>query len=209
MLAHRALVFRSFAAALAGLAALAALTAVRCGSPCHRPDAPAPLVSPDPPPAGSALVHVHVKPRPGCETAVAASRRTRLFSPLPPGTHDGRERWLDVEMPAADVDLLVRTLSGYDIGIEEAFVPPVTTLASVARATRADDDSCPIATPSFESYQGYLGAAPHGIDAPAAWRRGARGQGVWFADIEGNWNPAHEDLPGDRIIHAGGSLISD
>src|ERR1041384_5823176 len=174
MLAHRALVFRSFAAALAGLAALAALTAGRCGAPCpppaappappppgppprrapapraaprppargappsHRPAAPAPLVSPDPPPAGSALVHVHVKPRPGFEIAVAGSRITPLFSHLPPGTHDGRERWLDVEMPAADVDLLVRTLSGYDIGIEEAFVPPVTTLASVARATRAD-----------------------------------------------------------------------
>ena len=72
-----------------------------------------------------------------------------------------------------------------------------------------DGASCPIATPSFESYQGYLGAAPQGIDAPAAWRRGVRGGGVWFADIEGGWNARHEDLPGDRITHAGGTPIRD
>jgi serine protease len=72
-----------------------------------------------------------------------------------------------------------------------------------------EDDSCPISTPSFESYQGYLGPAPHGIDAPAAWRRGARGQGEWFADVEGGWNPQHEDLPGDRITHAGGTQFRD
>src|SRR5262249_27582256 len=73
----------------------------------------------------------------------------------------------------------------------------------------AAEDSCPIKTPSFESYQGYLGPAPEGIDAPAAWRRGIRGAGVWFADIEGAWNSAHEDLPGDRIQHAGGVVIGD
>lgn len=72
-----------------------------------------------------------------------------------------------------------------------------------------DGESCPITTPSFESYQGYLGPAPHGIDAPAAWRRGHRGAGVWFADIEGGWNAAHEDLPGDRIRHVAGTPIRD
>src|SRR4029077_14290406 len=55
-----------------------------------------------------------------------------------------------------------------------------------------------------ESYQGYVGPAPGGIDAPAAWRRGVLGGGIWFADIEGGWNAKHEDLPGDRITHLGG-----
>ncbi|HUS33574.1 MAG TPA: S8 family peptidase, partial [Kofleriaceae bacterium] len=76
--------------------------------------------------------------------------------------------------------------------------------------SRDDDDegpSCPITTPSYEHYQGYIGPAPQGIDAPAAWRRGVRGQGVWFADVEGGWNARHEDLPGDRITHAGGEYI--
>jgi subtilisin family serine protease len=76
-------------------------------------------------------------------------------------------------------------------------------------AARTDDDSCPIHTPSFESHQGYLGPAPFGIDAPAAWRRGVLGQGVWFADIEGGWNNNHEDLPGDRITHVAGEPIND
>jgi hypothetical protein len=79
----------------------------------------------------------------------------------------------------------------------------------IAVPTRDDGESCPIHTPSFESYQGYLGPAPGGIDAPAAWRRGFRGQGVWFADIEGGWNAKHEDLPGDRITHVAGEEIKD
>ena len=68
---------------------------------------------------------------------------------------------------------------------------------------------CPITTPSYEEYQGYVGPAPQGIDAPAAWRRGVRGQGVWFADVEGGWNARHEDLPGDRITHVAGQRIND
>ena len=83
--------------------------------------------------------------------------------------------------------------------------PPVDLLADPAD----DGPGCPLTTPSFESYQGYLGPAPHGIDAPAAWRRGYRGAGVWFADIEGGWNTDHEDLPGDRIIHVAGEQIRD
>src|SRR6185503_1967493 len=129
-----------------------------------------------------------------------------LFWQLPPGTRDDRARWLELEVSAEHAERMLAALRA-DPDVEEAFVRPETALASM-RPT-AGDDSCPIATPSFESYQGYLGPAPHGIDAPAAWRLGARGQGVWFADVEGNWNPAHEDLPGDRVRHAGGSLIED
>ena len=129
-----------------------------------------------------------------------------LFWQLPPGTRDDRARWRELEVSAEHAERMLAALRA-DPDVEEAFVRPETALASM-RPT-AGDDSCPIATPSFESYQGYLGPAPHGIDAPAAWRLGARGQGVWFADVEGNWNPAHEDLPGDRVRHAGGSLIED
>lgn len=105
----------------------------------------------------------------------------------------------------ADV-VLARLLT--DPGVEQAFIAPEVTLATQERGVRTDE-SCPITTPSFESYQGYLGPAPHGIDAPAAWRRGQRGAGVWFADIEGGWNDEHEDLPGDRIKHVGGTKFRD
>ncbi len=169
------------------------------------------------PRAASEPVHVHVKLRASgaraTTLAAVAGRTTALFAPLPPGTADDRSRWLRVRAdgPAAAARLAEQL--GADPAIEQAFVEPVTTLPihgdPAARPRARDGESCPITTPSFESYQGYLGPAPHGIDAPAAWRRGFRGAGVWFADIEGGWNAAHEDLPGDRITHASGAPIRD
>jgi subtilisin family serine protease len=144
------------------------------------------------------LVEIHAKLRPGTHVGYASEP---VFRHLPASATDDdpRARWIRITAPATMLGELAR-----DPRIEEAFIAPVYSLPS------ADDGaSCPIATPSFESYQGYLAAAPQGIDAPAAWRRGVRGRGVWFADIEGNWNAAHEDLPGDRITHAAGSLIPD
>ncbi len=141
-------------------------------------------------------------------------------------TIDERSRWLRIEVPSSrEAARWVTELTSRP-EIEQAFVEPETTLPSPFpaepdhthldhalidpdRLTRDDGDSCPITTPSFESYQGYLGPAPAGIDAPAVWRRNIRGQGIWFADIEGGWNAKHEDLPGDRITHAGGKPIDD
>jgi subtilisin family serine protease len=123
-----------------------------------------------------------------------------------------RARWRRVETPSArEAQRLVDQLAG-EAAVEQAFVEPLTTLAhhsEVAHDHAGGSDSCPVATPSFESYQGYVGPAPHGIDAPAAWRRGLRGAGVWFADVEGGWNGNHEDLPGDRIEHVVGKPIRD
>lgn len=101
--------------------------------------------------------------------------------------------------------------AGDVVGVLRASASVDRTLDDLRRQLHdgRDGESCPITTPSFESYQGYLGPAPHGIDAPAAWRRGHRGAGVWFADIEGGWNAAHEDLPGERIRHVAGTPIRD
>lgn len=52
------------------------------------------------------------------------------------------------------------------------------------------------ATPDFSPLQGYLYAAPVGIEAPGAWiHPGGLGQGVDFIDLEWGWLFAHEDLP--------------
>ena len=125
-----------------------------------------------------------------------------MFTHLPATTaiDDPRRRWVRLDLAPGDVAALAA-----DPSVEQAFVAPEVSLPSSA----PPKDACPITTPSFESYQGYLGPAPQGIDAPAAWRRGLRGQGVWFADIEGGWNAAHEDLPGDRITHVAGRPIPD
>jgi hypothetical protein len=49
-------------------------------------------------------------------------------------------------------------------------------------------------TPSYLQRQGYLRAAPDGIDAFWAWSQGADGTGVQIVDIERAWNFRHEDL---------------
>jgi subtilase family protein len=53
----------------------------------------------------------------------------------------------------------------------------------------------PPATQDFTGRQGYLDAAPGGIDARYAWTLpGGRGSGVMIIDCEGAWRFTHEDL---------------
>lgn len=146
--------------------------------------------------------------------AVFGSMRTEpMFDASTIAAHDQRARWIVVTAltQGAPEDLVAQVSA--DPAVEQAFLAPEITLPTEsgarAGAPAGADDRCPVTTPSFESYQGYLGPAPQGIDAPAAWRLGQRGAGVWFADIEGGWNAAHEDLPGDRISHVGGTPIND
>ncbi len=89
-------------------------------------------------------------------------------------------------------------------GVRHADLAPQVSDAAIdpggAAFATSDGPSCPIRTPSYAETQEYVGPAPRGIDAPAAWARpGGRGEGVQLADVESAWNPAHEDLPGDRI----------
>jgi subtilisin family serine protease len=157
-------------------------------------------------------VELHVKLR--VEGASLAMTATPLFTSLPTALHDARARWRVVHVAAEDAEATIAALAA-DPAVEEAFVAPVISLPSQASLAPVGplaplaDGSCPITTPSYEPYQEYVGPAPSGIDAPAAWRAGNRGAGVWFADIEGNWNAGHEDLPGDRMVHVGGRKIAD
>lgn len=92
--------------------------------------------------------------------------------------------------------------------VMSAFEAPTPELPFMPGSTTASD-SCPVRTPPYHERQGYLRPAPAGIDAASAWaRRGGRGDAVWFADIEGAWNTAHEDLPADRITAIGRPIRS-
>ena len=160
-----------------------------------------------------ATTAIHVKYRPGkVQLHAHAGQVVRpLFQHLrTTAAHDDvRLRWVRIEVPSDRAGELLAELAR-DPDVETALVPPVVSLPRVSTLRRpADGESCPIHTPSYEAHQGYLGPAPHGIDAPAAWRRGVLGQGVWFADIEGGWNAKHEDLPGDRIFHVSGRSTLD
>lgn len=53
----------------------------------------------------------------------------------------------------------------------------------------------PPTTPNFQGQQGYLAAAPSGIDALYAWTiAGGKGAGISFIDIEYSWRLTHEDF---------------
>jgi subtilisin family serine protease len=137
-----------------------------------------------------------------------------VFTHLPPGTHDERTRWRIVDVDASVAVALAEL--AVDPRVVEAFLEPdiAPMIEDDAVAQRApndgdDGDRCPITTPAYDELQGYVGPAPYGIDAPFAWRAGFRGGHVWFADVEGGWNAAHEDLPGDRITHVGGRSMTD
>ena len=89
-----------------------------------------------------------------------------------------------------------------------AFEAPTPELPFVPGSTTTSG-SCPVRTPPYHERQGYLRPAPAGIDAPFAWAKpGGRGDAVWFADVEGAWNTAHEDLPADRIRAIGRPMRS-
>lgn len=161
-----------------------------------------------PPPAARYEIHVKLRTE-AAPLAIAATgmRIEPMFSSVMSAHDDPRARWVVVTATTAGApeDLVARVAA--DPAVEQAFLAPQISLPTATGV--AADDSCPVTTPSFEDYQGYLGPAPSGIDAPAAWRRGYRGEGVWFADIEGGWNAKHEDLPGDRIRHVAGRPIDD
>lgn len=66
--------------------------------------------------------------------------------------------------------------------VEDAYIKPAPDVA-------------PPATPDFSIRQGYLDAAPIGVDARHTWAfPGGKGNGVKIVDIEGAWEFSNEDL---------------
>jgi hypothetical protein len=90
---------------------------------------------------------------------------------------------------------------------EEAEETRETTLNDMAPKV----EEAPPASPNFQSRQGYLGAAPEGIDALwAHTQRGGRGYGVRMIDLEWGWRFTHEDLRRNQGgVLAGANSSSD
>lgn len=150
---------------------------------------------------------VHVKLAPGVDAVVGYDAEPLFNDPRLSSTSE-LTRWWQLRVPAAHAHRVVAQLQS-DPHVVSALVPPVVEPA-VMRMPLAEGDSCPISTPSYERLQGYLAAAPKGIDAAAAWALpGGRGDGMWVADVEGAWNQTHEDLPGDRIEHVAGRIMKE
>lgn len=99
--------------------------------------------------------------------------------------------------PEDNLEDLAASLNELD-EVEGAYVkpgcmPPVY-FGEDGMADAPEVDEPPI-TQNLTNNQGYLNAAPQGIDARYAWTLpGGRGNGIRIIDIEGGWNFSHEDL---------------
>ncbi len=118
--------------------------------------------------------------------------------------------WNYYRVHAADdrLDALAAVLAA-SAGVAAAYVkPPVYPPALNEMVARVPE--APPSTPDFSSRQGYLDAAPGGVDARYAWMfPGGRGSGVRIIDVEGAWNFLHEDLVANQGGVVGGTPTTD
>ncbi|HEX4951038.1 MAG TPA: S8 family peptidase [Blastocatellia bacterium] len=120
-----------------------------------------------------------------------------------------------VQAPDERLDELAKRLLNLP-EIEAAYVKPAAELAQTGVRPQTTDvanylnqmapamEDVPPATPNFIARQGYLNAAPAGIDAYYAWTQpGGRGTGVRIIDCEWGWLFTHEDL----TLNQGGVVV--
>ena len=90
-------------------------------------------------------------------------------------------------LSAAEARVMLEQFRNSDL-VETVYPEPMPEPAVLLEAE-------PPATNDYSPKQGYLDAAPGGIDARYAWTvSGGQGKNVTVADIEGAWNTSHEDL---------------
>jgi serine protease len=150
----------------------------------------------------------------------SADERTLLSNKSQAELRSGREMAdlnLYMEVPlaagstASEVAELVAGLGSLP-SVETAYAEPPAEPAAVPwpymmTSVMAAADIAPT-TQQFQGEQGYLQAAPLGVDALYAWTvNGGNGTGVKIVDVEGGWRTTHEDLP--TFFHTGGTQFAD
>jgi hypothetical protein len=113
--------------------------------------------------------------------------------------------YYNVQASDANLDALAAELRAHDL-VEAAYVKPAgeAPVMTPFDATMLNDmaplaEDAPPVSPDFTTRQGYLDAAPGGIDARFAWTQaGGRGAGVNIIDCEWAWNLTHEDLAANQ-----------
>ncbi|RKH22025.1 S8 family serine peptidase [Corallococcus sp. CA031C] len=120
------------------------------------------------------------------------------------------QRYYRVEAADEQLDALARSLRALPM-VEAAYVkPPAEPAYEVLNTMQPQVVDAPPTTPDFTTRQGFLGAAPGGVDALHAWTLpGGRGAGVRVIDIEGAWRFTHEDLTQSQGGVVGGSQLPD
>jgi Subtilase family len=114
-----------------------------------------------------------------------------------------------VQAPDDRLDDLAARLQELDV-VTSAYVKPAAELPLRLNDMMPLTTDAPPVTPDFTSRQGYLEAAPGGIDAVyAAGIAGGGGAGVGIIDIEGAWRFTHEDLIQNQGGVVGGTQTTD
>lgn len=109
-----------------------------------------------------------------------------------------------VEAPAEQLASLAEQLQASDL-VESAYIKPAGSAPKLDteemqfNTMQPDLRDAPPATPTWVDRQGYLDAAPGGVDAKLAWTiPGGGGAGVRVIDCEWGWRFTHEDLQGNQ-----------
>lgn len=117
----------------------------------------------------------------------------------------GHHLFYHVEAADEQLDALAQELLKHD-AVEAAYVKPAgeAPVLPLDQLSVELEGSAPAATPDFTNRQGYLDAAPGGIDARYAWTQaGGGGQGIRIIDCEWGWRFTHEDL-----LHNKGGIVA-
>ena len=110
-----------------------------------------------------------------------------------------------VDAPQDQLDSLAEQLRSLDT-VDGAYVKPAVEPPVLFAEALPLAEEPPAATPDFGSRQGYLEAAPGGVDARYAWTRpGGAGAGVSIIDVEGEWRFTHEDMTQNQGGVVGGT----
>jgi hypothetical protein len=126
----------------------------------------------------------------------ASEAQVRTLGTVPAGEAGEIDLALFYRVHADDgrLDDLARVMGVQD-AIEAAYVKPAAYLPAMYLGQKARAQHPPAVSPDFTQRQGYLFAAPQGVDALHAWTTpGGGGSGVRIVDVEGAWIFSHEDL---------------
>jgi hypothetical protein len=143
-----------------------------------------------------------------------ASRMRRRQDEMPPGTVPDLASFISVRNVSGDLDAIAAELAS-DPAVLGAYVkppaePPIAPAQAGEELEAPAPGLTPPATADFTGRQGYLDAAPDGVDARWAWTRpGGRGANVRVIDIEGAWRFTHEDLLQNQGGVIGGTESTD
>jgi hypothetical protein len=117
----------------------------------------------------------------------------KAFDGAPPLSAE-MSRFLTVAAPDAQLESIAERLRQRP-DIESAYIKPAGEAPALQWQAMVAPPAPPVATLDFTPRQNYLGPAPAGIGAAAAWAvAGGDGSGVKIIDLEWNWEAGHEDL---------------